>query len=161
VPASSPGERSDTRERRLIPHVACAHARYASRLELRDLEDEGEIVLLDAARRCGAADRVEDAAVPEAVIGKPLDPTILIEINCDHPAVDFLLRKEGDLLGALGDVVKYLTADGGYRRRRAEHDQNLLLGGAQRDLLQGTLGNHIAVMIRLRDATAVAGEQAC
>src|SRR6516225_2889151 len=129
--------------------------------ELRDLEDEGEIVLLDAARRRGAADGVEDPAVLEAVIGEPLDPTILVEIDRDHPPVDFPLRQERDLLGALGYVVKYLTADGGHRRRRAEHDQHLLLGGAQRYLFQGTLGNHITMMVSLRDAAAAAGERAC
>src|SRR5262249_47243137 len=118
-----------------------------------DLEYQAEIVLFGAAGRRRAADVVEDLAVLEAIVGKSLNPAILVEIDGDDATVDLFLRQKGYLLGALRNVVEDFTADGGDRRGRAKHDQHLLLGGAKRKLFQRTFRNHVAVMVDLR-ATA-------
>src|SRR5215467_6477494 len=80
------------------------------RLEAAEIEEARQIIDLASARRRGAADEVEDLAVLDAVIGEPLDPAVLVEIDRDHALIDGLLGQEGDRpLGALGDVVEGLT----------------------------------------------------
>src|SRR6266849_1449090 len=124
-------------------------------IRLEQLEDGGEIADVLAAGRRGPADIVEQLAVPDAVIGEPLDPAALVEIDGNHPLVDHALRHEGDrALGALGDVIKGLAAHGGHRRGRAEHDQDLLLARPDRDLLERPLRHDVAALIGLGEAAA-------
>src|SRR5436190_501997 len=59
-----------------------------------------------ARSRGGAADEVEHLAVTQAVIRQPLDAPVLVEIDRDHAAIDFLLRQERGALGPLRDVVE-------------------------------------------------------
>ena len=68
-----------------------------------------------------------------------------------------LVSHEGDrAVGLLRDVVERFAADGGHRRRRAEHEQHLLLRGAERDLLERAVGQHVAALEGLAGA---AGER--
>ena len=57
-------------------------------------------------------------------------------------------------LGLLRYVIERLAADGRYRRRRAEREQDLFLGGAERDLLERAIGQHVAALERLAEAAA-------
>src|SRR5438067_8913972 len=73
-------------------------------LEAEQIEEAREIVDLASAGRRLAAHEIEDLAVLDAVIGEPLDPSILVEIDRDDALIDRLLHHEGDRpLGALGD----------------------------------------------------------
>src|SRR5262249_15632872 len=122
-------------------------------LEAEQLEEAREIIDLAPARRCRAAYEVEDLAVLDAVIGEPLHAAVLVEIDRDHALIDGLLHHEGDgALGALGDVVERLAADGRDSRGRAQQDQHLLLAGADRDLLERAFGNDVAFLIGLAEA---------
>ena len=49
-------------------------------------------------------------------------------------------------VGLLRDVIERFAADGGDRRRRAEHEQHLFLRGAERNLLERAVGQHIAAL---------------
>src|SRR5262249_37651639 len=106
-------------------------------------------ILLLAARRGRATDVVEDLAVLEAVVRKPLHLAILVEVDRDDAAVDLLLRQKRSLLRALRDIVEHLAADGCDRRGRTQHDHHLLLRGAERKLLQRAFWNHVAMVIDL------------
>ena len=57
--------------------------------------------------------------------------------------------KATGLLGALRNVVEHLAADGRDRRGRAEHDQHLLLGRPERDLLERPFRHDVAALIGL------------
>src|SRR5438105_7449345 len=84
-------------------------------------EDVVDVVQLDTGGRRGAADEVEHLAVLEPVVGQPLNPALLVEVDRDHPLVGDGLVHEGELLlGALGDVIEHLAADGGDGGGRAE-----------------------------------------
>src|SRR5215470_16039214 len=122
---------------------ACRAQRASTaRLEAEELEEAGEIIDLAPARRRGAADEVEDLAVLDAVIGEPLHTAVLVEIDRDHALIDGLLLQECNRsLGALGDVVEGLAADGRHRRWRTKQDQHLFLAGADRDLLERAFRN--------------------
>ena len=86
-------------------------------------------------------------AVLQAVVGDALHAAVLVEIDRHHPLVGHVLVEEGDAaLGSLRDVIEDLAAqrrDGG---GRAEHDQHLVLAGADRNLLQRAVGQHIALL---------------
>src|SRR5262249_38725241 len=125
-----------------------------SALQAEDLEHVGEVIEFLAGGRRGAADEVENLAVLQAVIGEALDAPFLVEIDGDNPLVGDPLRHEGGLFAALGNIVEHLAAHGGDRRGRAEHDQYLLLGGAERDLLERSVSKHIAALIGLGEAAA-------
>ncbi len=60
---------------------------------------------------------------------------------------------------ALRDVVEGFAADGRDRGGRAEHDQHLLLAGAERDLFEGAFRHHIAALKRLLEAAAARDQQ--
>src|SRR5262245_49697848 len=123
------------------------------RLEAEQIEEARQVVDLAPARRRGAADEVEDLAVLDAVIGEPLDAAVLVEIDRDHALIDRLLPHEGDRpLGALGDIVEGLAADGCHGRWRAKQDQHLLLAGADRDLLERAFRNDVALLVSLAEA---------
>lgn len=97
-------------------------------LRTDDLEEVGEVRQFAAAAGRGAADEVENLAVLKPVIGEAGDPAILIEIDCDDPLLDHLLRHEGrSFFRTLGNVVEGLTAHGRDRRGCTEDDQHLLL----------------------------------
>ena len=88
------------------------------------------------------------------------DPAALVEVDRDHPLVGDVLRHEGELLlGALRDVIERLAADGGDGGGRAEHDQHLLLAGAERNLLQRAFGQDVAALIDLGERVAAAAER--
>src|SRR5262249_40686633 len=77
-----------------------------TRLEAEEIEEARQVIDLAPAGRRLAAHEVEDLAVLDAVIGEPLDPSILVEVDRDDTLVDGLLHHEGDRsLGALGDVI--------------------------------------------------------
>src|SRR5580704_16731823 len=118
-------------------------------------EQVGDDVVLGAGGRRRAADEVEDLAVFHAVFGKPLHFSAFVEIDHDHALVGDGGVNEGDrALGPLRDVIERLAADGRHRRRRAENEQDLLLGGAQRDLLERAVGQHVAALERFAEAAA-------
>src|SRR6185312_11645550 len=88
---------------------------------------------------------------------EPFDPAALVEIDRDHAlAGDLLVQERHVLLAALRDVIERLAADRGDGRGRAQHDQHLLLAGAERDLLQRALGNDIAALVHLLEGVAAA-----
>src|SRR5205814_1547200 len=72
----------------------------ASRLLTAERFGEGEdvvdVVQLDTSGRRGAADEVEHPAVLEPVVGKPLNPALLVEVDRDHPLVGDILVHEGE-----------------------------------------------------------------
>src|SRR6202051_4252838 len=118
-------------------------------------EQVGDDVVLGAAGRRRAADEVENLAVFHAVFGKPLYFSAFVEIDHDHALVGDRGVNEGDrALGPLRNVIERLAADGRYRRRCAENEQNLLLGGAQRDLLERAVGQHVTALERFAEAAA-------
>src|SRR5581483_675524 len=120
-----------------------------------DTEQISEEAGLGACGRRRAAHVIEQLAVLEAVVGDALDLAVLVEIDRDNALVDRGVWHEGGgALSALRDVVEGLAADGGDRRRRAEHDQYLLLRGAERDLLQRSLGKDVAALIDLAETTS-------
>ncbi len=76
-----------------------------------------------------------------------LDLAAFVKIDGDHALIgDFGLHEGDGAVGLLRDVVKRFAADRGYRRRRAEHEQHLFLRGAERDLLERAVGQHIAAL---------------
>src|SRR3954451_3286572 len=108
-------------------------------------EDVVDVVQLDAGGGRGPADEVEHPAVFEPVVGQPLNSALLVEVDRDHPLVGDVLVQEGEfLLGALGNVIEHLAADGGDGGGRAEHDQHLLLAGAEWHLLERAFGRDVA-----------------
>src|SRR5262249_55319662 len=131
-------------------------AREANQLfvEAEDLEDVGEVVQLAAGGWRRAADEVENLAVLYAVIGETLDPAFVVEVHRDDALVHNLLRHEGGLLAALGNIIEDLAAHGGDCRWRAESDENLPRGGGERYLFEGAVGEHVATLIGLRKAAA-------
>src|SRR5215475_5650765 len=92
-----------------------------SGLEAEEIKEARQVVDLASAGRCLTAYEIEDLSVLDAVIGKPLDPSILVEVNRDDALIDCLLHHEGDRpLGTLGDIVERLAAHGRNRRGRAQ-----------------------------------------
>src|SRR5437868_9612572 len=121
--------------------------------EADQLEQRREVAELLAGGRRGAADEVENLAILQAVIGEPHDLAVLVEIDRDHPLVDHLLVHEHHFaLGALRDVIKHLAIQRGDGRRRPHHDQDLVLAGADRDLLQRAGWQDIALLELLASA---------
>src|SRR5215813_10428595 len=119
-----------------------------SGLEAEEVKEARQVVDLASAGRRLTTHEVEDLSVFDAVIGKPLDPSILVEVNRDDALIDCLLHHEGDRpLGTLGDVVERLAAHGRNRRGRAQKDQNLLLARADRDLLERSFRNDVALLV--------------
>src|SRR5262249_50808341 len=96
---------------------------------LENLEQRVDIGDVLAAERRPTAHEIDYPAVPHPIVGEPLDPAVLVEIDGHDALVDNALRHEADRsLRALGNVVEGLAIDGRDRRRRAEHDEDLLLG---------------------------------
>ena len=125
-----------------------------------DREDVAEVVQLSAAGWRGPADEVENLAVLERVVGKPLDAAVLVEIDGDHAlARDFGIHERDALLGALGDVIERLAADGCDGGGCSEHDQHLLLARANRDLLERALLIDVAPLVNLREIVGSAAGQ--
>src|SRR3954447_23084297 len=124
-------------------------------METQQLEQRREVAEFLARGRRGAADEVEDLAVLQAVIGQPNDLAVLVEIDRDHPLVDYLLVHEHHFaLGALRDVVKHLPVQRRHRRWRAHHDQHLVLAGADRNLLERAGWQDVALLELLPGAGA-------
>src|SRR5438309_378576 len=74
-------------------------------------EQRRKVTDLLAAGRRGAADIVEDLAVPHAIVGDALDVAGLVEIDGDDPLISHALRHECYAsLAALGDIVEDLAA---------------------------------------------------
>jgi Phage integrase family len=122
---------------------------------LEDFEQRVEIAGILATSRRGAADEVEHPAVLEAIVGEALHAAILVEIDGYDPLIDDLLRHEANWpFGALGNIVEGLTAHRRHSRGRAEHNQNLLLRGSNRDLLECSFGHDVTALIGLRQAAA-------
>ena len=141
-----------------INRPAAATAAPASE-QFEVLEHVAQVAQLLAAGRRGLRQEVENLAVLQAVIGQPLDPAILVEIDRDHALIDHRMRHEGRLaLGLLRDVIERLAIDGGDGGGRAEHDQHLLLAGADRDLLERAFRQHVTALQRFGHAAA-AGER--
>src|SRR5712672_3329979 len=131
----------------------CRAARQAGDLaqaklvEAEQLEQRRQVAELLAGGRRGAADEVENPAVLQAVIGEPLHPAVLVEIDRDHPLVDDLLVHERDFsLGTLRDVIEDLAVQRCDGRRRAHHDQHLILARADRDLLERARRQDVALL---------------
>ncbi len=83
---------------------------------------------------------------------------VLVEIDRNHPLIDDLLVHERDLpLGALRNVIEYFAVQGGHRRGRTEHDQDLVLACADRDLFQGPVGQDVALLVLLGGARSQRG----
>src|SRR5262245_61470351 len=121
-------------------------------LEAEEIEEARQVIDLAPTGRRLTAYEVEDLAVLDAVIGEPLDPSILVEVDRDDTLIDGLLQHEGDRsLGALGDVIESLAAHGRNRRGRAQQDQHLLLAGADRDLLERAFRNDVALLVGLAE----------
>src|SRR5438445_4987263 len=121
-------------------------------LEAEEIEEAREIVDLAPAGWRLTAHEVEDLAVLDAVIGEPLDPSVLVEIDRDDALIDRLLHHEGDRpLGALGNIIEGLAAHGRNRRGRAEQDQHLLLACTDRDLLERPFRNDVALLVGLAE----------
>src|SRR5215218_238654 len=134
----------------------------AALVKAEQLEQRRQVAELLAGRRRGAADEVEDLAVLQSVIGEPLHLAVLVEIDRDHALVDDLLVHERDFaLGALRDVIEYLAVQGCDRRRRAHHDQHLVLAGADRDLLQRVGRQYIALLELLAGAPGERRTEQC
>src|ERR1700694_4465404 len=124
-------------------------------VEAEQLEQRRQVAELLARCRRGAADEVEYLAVLQPVIGEPLYLAVLVEIDRDDPLVDDLLVHERDrALGALRNVIEYLTVEGGDRGWRSHHDQHLILACPDRDLLKRTGGEDIALLELLAGAAA-------
>src|SRR6201987_3816570 len=122
-------------------------------VEAQQLEQRLQVAQLLAGGRGGAADEVEDLAVLQAVIGKPADLAVLVEIDRDHALVANLLVHEGDrTLGALRDVVEDFAVEGGDGGGCAHHDQGLVLARADRDLLQRAGRQDVALLELLAGA---------
>src|SRR5262249_11006747 len=104
------------------------------------------------------ADEVENPSVLHSIISQALDASVLVEIDRDDPLVHYLLRQKRGFFGALGNIIEHLAVDRRDGRRRAEHDQNLLLGRAERNLLEGAFLDYVPMVIGLRET---AGERQC
>src|SRR5205085_11814208 len=143
-----------SRGRYAAPKAQPARIIYARLLATENLEHVSQVGEFLAARRRPAADVIEDLAVLQAVIRDALDAAVLVEVDRDHALVDHLFGHERGLLGARGDVIEHLAADGRDRGRRAERNQHLLLRGAERNLFERALGEHIAALISLGEAAA-------
>src|SRR5260221_10601590 len=124
-------------------------------VEAEQLEQRRQVAELLARGRRGAADEIEYPAVLHSVIGEPLHLAVLVEIDRDHPLVDEPLVHEGDrTLGALRNVVEHLAVEGCDRGRRSHHDQHLILARPDRDLLQRTRRQNIALLKLFAGASA-------
>lgn len=119
------------------------------------LEDVAEVAQLLAAGRRGLRHEVEYLSVLVTVIGKTGDPPLLVEIDGDHALIDHFMRHEcRRALRLLRDVIKGVAVDGGDGGGRAEHDQDLLLRGADGNLFERTFRQHVAALERLSGAPA-------
>ena len=115
------------------------------------------VQVIEFLARCrrGAADKVEDPAVLQPVIGEPLHLAVLVEIDRDHPLVDDPLVHECDrALGALRNVVENLAVEGRDRGGRSHHDQHLVLARADRNLLKRAGRQDVALLKLLAGAAA-------
>src|SRR3984957_4239571 len=155
--------RSCSKEKSTVPRRPRANVRTTKAYEpwsLRALafdgpEQVGDDVVLGAGGRRRAADEIKHLAVFHAVFGEPLNSSGLVEIDDDHALIGDLGADEGDrTLGLLRNIIERFAADGRHRRRRAENEQDLLLGGAERDLLERTIGDHVTALKRLAEAAA-------
>src|SRR5208337_1419067 len=91
-------------------------------------EHSGQYAGFLAAGRRRSADEVEYPAILHAIVGKPLDPLMLVEIDRDDALVGHHLWHESDQpLGALGNIVVCLAAHRRDRGWRSEDEQDLLL----------------------------------
>src|SRR5262249_46360997 len=71
-----------------------------------------------------------------------------------HALVDDMLIHEHDRpRGALGDVIEDFAVQGRHRRWRPQHDQHLVLAGADRNLLECSRRQDIALLELLAGAT--------
>src|SRR4029079_13641154 len=116
--------------------VSSRVSRVCLEMEADVLENVAQIAQFHAAGRRRLRVEVEDLAILDAVIDQARDAPLFVEINRDDALVDDFMRHEGDRTGRLlRDVKESIAVDGRDGRRRAEHDQNLLLGCPDRDLL--------------------------
>src|SRR3954462_9128226 len=101
--ATCPLSRETDTVRYVYNAVRSAYNRvYACLEQFEGRKNVAQIRTFGAAGRRGAADIIENLAVPHAVIGQPIDPPIAIEIDGDDPLIDHLLRHEGN--GTLGSL---------------------------------------------------------
>ena len=122
-------------------------SRRSLQVEADVLENAAHVAQFLTARWRCLRQEIEDLAILQAVVGKPRDAPILVEVDRDDPLIDHRMRHESDgALGFLGDVVERVAVDRSNRGRRAENDQHLLLGGADGNLFQRTLRQHVAAL---------------
>ncbi len=91
--------------------------------------------------------------VLQTVVGDTLHRAVLVEIDRDDPLVDDLLLHERDFCALsaarCSKIPRRSGSDGG---RRAHHDQDLILAGTDRNLLQCSGGQDVALLELLTGA---------
>src|SRR5262245_56572963 len=84
----------DHRESAQSEQARRTHITHAQLFAAKNLEHVGEVGQFLTARRCPAANVVEDFTVLQAIVGNALHATVLVKIDRDHALVDDLLGHE-------------------------------------------------------------------